>query len=170
MKDPQMYKETKDAISRYHAVMGVRQRNVKLADMASGTLGVHSTVGGKSEAIYLNKKYFNQGKKAVEEKTMAGYQSGWHTKTNKPTAHTVTHELAHATWNSHLTSANARAAGVEIESMYKKWKKDRGKRGYGKYARTNVNEFWAETSTKAVHGTADKYTIAAKGIVKRYKL
>lgn len=165
-----MYKETKEAISRYHAVMGVRQRNVKLADMADGTLGVHSTVDGKSDAIYLNKKYFNQGEKAVKEKTMAGYKSGWHTETNKPTAHTVTHELAHATWNNHLTSTNAKAAGVEIEALYKKWKGDRGKRGYGKYARTNVNEFWAETSTKAVHGTADKYTRAAKDIVKRYKL
>jgi hypothetical protein len=30
MKDKAMYKATKEAISRYHAVMGVRQRNVKL--------------------------------------------------------------------------------------------------------------------------------------------
>ena len=28
MKDKAMYKATKEAISRYHAVMGVRQRNV----------------------------------------------------------------------------------------------------------------------------------------------
>lgn len=32
MTDPQMYKATKQAISRYHAVLGVRQREVKLAD------------------------------------------------------------------------------------------------------------------------------------------
>ncbi len=31
MTDPQMYKATKQAISRYHAVLGVRQREVKLA-------------------------------------------------------------------------------------------------------------------------------------------
>ena len=39
-----------------------------------------------------------------------------------------------------------------------------------KYAKTNVNEFWAEVCTKAVHGKADKYTKAAKDIIKKYKL
>ena len=33
MKDPQVYKETMQAISRYHAVLGVRQREVKLAEL-----------------------------------------------------------------------------------------------------------------------------------------
>lgn len=33
-----------------------------------------------------------------------------------------------------------------------------------------VNEFWAEVCTKAVHGKADKYTKAAKDIIKKYKL
>ena len=50
IKDPQVYKAVGEAISRYHAVLGVRQRNVKLADLGSGTLGVHVTTGtGKSE-------------------------------------------------------------------------------------------------------------------------
>lgn len=47
---------------------------------------------------------------------------------------------------------------------------DKSKQGYGKYAKTNVNEFWAEVCTKAVHGKADKYTKAAKDIIKKYKL
>lgn len=129
MKDPQMYKETKDAISRFHSVMGVRQREIKLADLSDGTLGVHMTKDGKSDAIYLNKKYFNQGKKAVTEQTKKGYKSGWHTQTNKPTAHTVTHELGHATWNNHLSGANQRAAGKEISSLYKTWMRDKTKSG-----------------------------------------
>ena len=29
MKDPALYKATKEAISRYHSVLGVRQKNVK---------------------------------------------------------------------------------------------------------------------------------------------
>ncbi len=32
MKDPALYKATKEAISRYHSVLGVRQKNVKLAE------------------------------------------------------------------------------------------------------------------------------------------
>ena len=137
MKDKAMYKATKEAISRYHAVMGVRQRNVKLADLGGSAYGVHVTRGGKSEAVY---------------------------------AHTVTHELAHATWNAHMTGANQKAAGKEVNALYKKWSRDKRKKGYGKYATTNVSEFWAETVTKAVHGKSDKYTKAVKAIAKKYKL
>ena len=170
IKDPQVYKEVGAAISRYHAVMGVRQRNVKLADMSSGTLGVHVMSAGKSEAVYLNKKHFNQKKNSIITQTKRGYNSGWHTKTNKPIAHTITHELAHATWNEHLTGAHQMEAGKEIKKLYKTWMKDKRKKGYGTYARTNPSEFWAETVTKAVHGKSDKYTKAVKSIAKKYKL
>ncbi len=170
MKDPQMYKETKAAISRFHSVLGVREKNIKLATLSAGTLGVQVSSGGKSEAIYLNKSYFNKGKKAVEASTRKGYESGWHTNTNKPLAHTVTHELAHATWNSSLSGANHKAAGKEIAKMYQSWRKDKKKSGYGEYSKTNIDEFWAEATTKAVHGKADKYTKKVKAIVKKYKL
>ena len=35
MKDPALYKATKEAISRYHSVLGVRQKNVKLAELSA---------------------------------------------------------------------------------------------------------------------------------------
>lgn len=170
IKDPQVYKEVGAAISRYHAVLGVRQRNIKLAEMSAGVLGVHVTAAGKSDAVYLNKKYFNQKKADITAQTKKGYSSGWHTHTNKPMAHTVTHELAHATWNEHLTGAKHQAAGKEVKSLYRKWMADKKKTGYGTYAKTNVSEFWAETITKAVHGKADKYTRAVKKICKKYDL
>lgn len=170
IKNPQVYKEVKAAISRYHSALGVRQRKVMLANLSSGTLGVHVTQNGKSEGVYLNKKYFNQKASAIVSSTKKGYASGWHTKTNKPIAHTVTHELAHATWNNHMTGASQKAAGKEINSLYKAWSKDKKKSGYGKYAQTNVNEFWAETVTKAIHGKSDKYTKKVKSIAKKYKL
>lgn len=56
MKDPALYKATKEAISRYHSVLGVRQKNVKLAELSAGTYGVHVTANGKSEGVYLNLK------------------------------------------------------------------------------------------------------------------
>lgn len=170
MKDPIMYRETKDAISRYHSVMGVKQTKVKLATLPRNTLGVHVTEDGRSTGIYLNKSHFNKGRKAVLEAEKKGYASGWSTKTNKPLAHTVTHELAHATWNSQMRSPKAKVAQNEIEKLYNTWARDRRKKGYGKYAYSNVNEFWAETVTKAVHGTPDKYTKAVKAIAKKYEL
>lgn len=170
MKDPVMYKATKQAISRYHAVMGVRQKNVKLADLGGSAYGVHVTRGGQSEAVYLDRKHFDTGAKNVQKEHTKNYKDGWSTKTNKPVAHTVTHELAHATWNAHMTGASQRAAGVEINALYQKWSNDKRKKGYGKYAETNVSEFWAETVTKAVHGKSDKYTRAVKDIARKYKL
>lgn len=91
-------------------------------------------------------------------------------ETNKAVAHTVTHELAHATWNANMTGANQKAAGKEVNKLFKSWKKDNKKSGYGKYAETNVSEFWAETVTKAIHGKSDKYTKKVKEICKKYKL
>lgn len=170
IKDPQTYKAVVQAISRYHAIMGVRQRNVKLAKLSANTYGVHVTVGGKSDAVYLNKSHFNQSKNKIAADHKRGYDTGWSTRTNKPVAHTVTHELAHATWNAHLTGAKQVAAGKEVNKLYTTWLKDKKKTGYGQYAKTNVSEFWAETATKAVHGKADKYTRAVKKICKKYDL
>ena len=171
ISSPQVYKAVKESISRYHSVLGVRQKDIKLGSLSAGVGGVHVTTGtGQSKQVVLNKKLFNGSKKEIEGWANAGYKSGHLTKTNKPVAHIVTHELAHATWNSNLSSPNAKAAGKNINSLYKKWRQDKGKSGYGKYATTNVSEFWAEVSTKAVHGKGDKYTRQVKGIIKKYKL
>lgn len=170
IKDPKLYKEMKAAISRFHAVLGIPQRKVKLADL-KGAYGVHVTENGKSEGVYLNKKLYKKGTaKSIAASKANDYKTGWATKTNKPVAHTVTHELAHATWNSHLTGGNQKAAGKAIKAVYKKWSADKKKKGYGQYSHTNVNEFFAETVTKGIHGKSDKYTKSLFGIIKKYKL
>lgn len=171
IKDPKLYREISAAIGRYHSVLGVRERDVKLAKLDTGVYGVQSTMLGKSNGILLNSVYYKNGSyKDVVDAKRKGYENGFATKTNKPVAHTITHELAHATWNDHLEGANQIAAGKEIKSMFRTWRNDKNKEGYGKYASYNVNEFWAEVSAKAVHGTQDKYTRAVKDIVKKYKL
>ncbi len=177
IKNPAVYKEVKSAISRFHSVLGVRQREVKVGELPAGTGGVHITAGNgiemKSKMVVLSKSVFN-GKGSTPQSVAAwakhGYDSGHLTKTNKAVSHIVTHELAHATWNQHLTAPNARAASKSINAMYKNFLKDKRAKGYGKYAKTNVSEFWAEVCTKAVHGRADSYTRAAKNIIKKYGL
>lgn len=173
IKNPQVYKSVKESISRFHSVLGVRQKDIKIATLQAGVGGVHISQGGVSKQVVLNKQVFNgknTTKKSVESWASTGYKSGHLTKTNKPVAHIITHELAHATWNSNLSSPNAKAASKSVNSLYKSWKKDKKKTGYGKYATSNVNEFFAEVSTKAVHGKADKYTNGVKDIIKKYKL
>lgn len=174
MADKKMYSAAKDAISRYHSVLGVRQKSIKLADLGSGVLGCHVTdgVSGESKGVFLNKEFFDRKDsfKKVMEVEKKSYKQGWHNETNKPISHTISHELAHATWNSHLKSAGAKAATKDIQKLHKQWSADTKKKGYGKYGKTNINEFWAELCTKAVSGKADKYTKKAKAIVKKYKL
>lgn len=173
IKDPQVYKSVKESISRFHSVLGVRQKDIKIATMEAGVGGVHITQGGQSKQVVLNKQVFNgknTSKQSVENWAKTGYNSGHLTKTNKPVAHIITHELAHATWNQHLTTPSAKAAEKSVNTLFNKWKADGKKNGYGSYAKTNVNEFWAEVCTKAVHGKSDKYTTATKGIIKKYQL
>lgn len=170
IKDKAVYNSVKESISRYETVLGVRQRDVVIGDLPSGVGGVHITANGKSQQIVLNKAVFNNDLKSIEGWAKKGYSSGHLTKTNKPAAHIVTHEMAHATWNKNMTSSKAQAAGKEIKALYKKWTNDTKKKGYGNYAKTNVSEFFAEVATKAVRGSSDKYTKAVKGIVKKYEL
>ena len=164
MKDPALYKATKEAISNFAAKLGIPERNVKLADLDGNVMGI-----GSKGSVYLNKKYFNQSAKDFQKVMATDYKTGHSTKTNKPLAHVATHELAHASWTSDLKTPKAVAAGKEIGKLWKSFSKSGG-RGYGTYASTNIDEFWAEASTKAAHGKADKYTKAVKAIYKKYQL
>ena len=166
IKNKAVYDAVMDSVSRYHSVLGVRQKKVKLADLPDGVGGVHVTRDGQSEGVYLNRSIFQP----VASWAKAGYDSGHLTKTNRPVGGIVLHELAHATWNEHLQGKKYQEAGKEIKQIFKAWKQDKGKEFYGRYAATNVSEFWAETSAKAVSGYRDKYTDSVKHIIRKYGL
>jgi hypothetical protein len=170
MKNRDMEKQINRAISRYESVMGVRERSVRLADI-DGAYGV-TYIGPKgSQGIYISRSLFDRPKKEFEATyKKANYDNGFKNVTNRAAQHTVTHELAHATWTSSYTSAKHQAAGKEITSLFKSWSKDNKKKGYGTYGQMNVDEFWAEVVTKGIHGNADKYTRKAISIAKKYKL
>jgi hypothetical protein len=171
--DTQLRREIQQGISKYESRLGVRQTNVQLANL-DGAVGVHVTSGGKSEGVYLDKKSFK--KASVEDVNVMkrnAYKAKFLTETNKPVQHTIVHELGHATWNKYLTSPAAVKARPVIEARYKQFLKEyeAGKaKGYGKYSTSNVNEFWAEATTKAVLGKPDKYTRFVKETIKKYKL
>lgn len=169
MQHRDMEKQINRAISRYEAVMGVRERHVKLADI-SGAYGVTYIGSDGSHGIFLNKKYFDQSKRKFEADYRQANYKGFKNITNRPAQHTVTHELAHATWTSSYTAPKAKAAGKEITKLYHTWGKDKKKKGYGSYGTTSVDEFWAEVITKGVHGKSDKYTRKAISIAHKYKL
>lgn len=114
---------------------------------------------------------FDTSKRKFEAAYKASnYDTGFKNLTNRAAQHTVTHELAHATWTSSYKSPKHISAGKEIKALYKKWSTDTKKKGYGSYSKRNVDEFWAETVTKGIHGKSDKYTRKAISIAKEYKL
>lgn len=173
IKDRSVARELQQGISRFHAVLGVRERSVRIADLSGmNALGVTYIGGeGKSNGILLNEKFFDRKRKTIiSEVRKNHYDSGFKNRTNAPLQHTITHELAHATWNARMSTAKARGAKKEITSLYRRWLGDKKKKGYGSYGATNVSEFWAEAVTKAVHGKADKYTKRVINIVRKYKL
>lgn len=173
IKDRSTEKELFRGISRFESVMGVRERNVRLADLdAMNALGVTYIGGdGKSTGILLNEKFFDRKKGKIESDVRKNhYDSGFKNRTNAPLQHTITHELAHATWNASMKSSKAKAAGKEVTELYHRWLKDKKKKGYGTYGKTNVSEFWAEAVTKAIHGKSDKYTKRVKNIARKYDL
>lgn len=170
LKHREVVKQLNRAISRYEKVMGVRERTIKVADTGNA-YGVTFINANGSQGVYLNKSFFNQHRNKIEAQYRAGnYKTGFKNATNRPIQHTLTHELAHATWTSSYASPKHKAAGKEIKSLYKKWSADKNKKGYGTYGKSNVDEFWAEVVTKGIHGKADKYTKKAISIAKKYKL
>lgn len=170
MQHRDMEKQINRAISRYEAVMGVRERHVRIADI-SGAYGVTYIGPNGSQGIYLSRRHFDTSKRKFEAAYKASnYANGFKNVTNRAAQHTVTHELAHATWTSSYTSPKHKAAGKEIQHLYRQWGKDKRKKGYGSYGKTSVDEFWAEVITKGIHGKPDKYTLRAISIARRFKL
>ena len=175
MNNRDMQKELQQAISRYEAVLGVRQRKVMLADL-KGAFGATTMNGDGSLAVYVDRGFFDRPKDEVEKDYVnQNYRrrGGFKNTTRKPAQHTLTHELAHATWSSNYRNPKHQAAGKEINEVYKTFMKDKSssrKKNYGSYGTENADEFFAEVVTKAIHGDNDNYTRKIKAIVKKYNL
>ena len=170
LKHREVVRQLNRGISRYEKVMGVRERTIKIADI-NGAYGVTYIGSDGSHGIYLSKSNFNQHRNKIESNyRKSNYETGFKNITNRPIQHTITHELAHATWTSSYSSPKHKAAGMEITDLYRRWNNNKKKKGYGDYGKSNVDEFWAEVITKGIHGKSDKYTKSAINIARKYKL
>jgi hypothetical protein len=169
MQNRDLQRQVQQGISKFESRLGVRS-DVRLADL-SGAVGVARTSRdtGKTE-VFLNRKHFEVATpKEVRAYKKRAYDSGFLTRTNKPTQHTVVHELSHALWNSHRKDDKSVTAGKDISKLHKTFMRDNSPK-YGSYSKTNINEFFAEVMTKGVLGKSDKYTKGLFNIVKKNKL
>lgn len=166
IKDRKLQKDLQQGISKFESRLAVRT-TVKLADL-NGAYGVHVTSNGKSDGVYLDRKSFKTYDQ-VRKAKLAAYKSKFSNRTNKPTQHTVVHELAHALWTNHHTGDKQKKAAVEIGVLYRTFKR-RNPKSWGSYSKTNINEFFAEGITKGLLGKPDSYTKALIKISKKYGL
>lgn len=167
IKDRSLQRDLQQGISKFESRLGIRS-DVKLADL-KGAYGVTVVKeNGKSTSVYLDRKSFKTKEQVIKAKSTA-YKTGFSNKTNKPTQHTVVHELGHATWTEHHSGTKHKKAGGEINTLYKTFKKANPKT-WGAYSKYNVNEFYAEGITKGVLGKSDRFSKALVRITKKYKL
>ena len=169
MQNRDLQRQVQQGISKFESRLGVRS-DVRLADL-SGAVGVARTNRdtGKTE-VFLNRQHFEVATpKEVRAYKKRAYDAGFLTRTNKPTQHTVVHELSHALWNSHRKDQKSVTAGKDISKLHKTFMRDNSSK-YGSYSKTNINEFFAEVMTKGVLGKSDKYTKGLFNIVKKNKL
>lgn len=105
LKHREVVKQLNRGVSRYEKVMGVRERTIRVANTGNA-YGVTFINANGSQGIYLNKRVFNQTRNYIEASyKKSNYETGFKNLTNRPIQHTITHELAHATWTSSYTGA-----------------------------------------------------------------
>lgn len=169
-----VHREIKQAISKFHGQLGIKTREVRLADLEPDVLGVAGSTALGPKMVYLQHKFFQNKERVIRDSIRKSYRRGHTTTTNQPLQHVIIHELSHTVWTNHFMTPKHLRAGREIRTLYSEWRRDRkagfGSKKYGNYAGTNINEFVAETLTKSVIGNSDTYTRRLRAIVKKYKL
>ena len=172
IKDVKLRREIQQGISKFQSRIGITKGvNVKVADL-DGAYGVHLTniATGKSAGIYLNRKTFiNAKSKDIIAVKKRAYESKFLNSTNKPTQHTVIHELGHSVWNSSMKGEKIAAATPEIRKLYNSFQRANPK-AWGSYGKSNINEFVAEGIAKGILAKPDRYTKSLFKIIKKYKL
>lgn len=161
--DPVSRRAVQDAVRQYSKTYGLPTREVKTA-ILSGAIGI----GGDGQ-ITLNRQYYNNSKRLIKLKKEA-YKSGWAVPTNSPLRHTVIHELAHASWQSSRVRANPKLS-AGIRALYRRYRAEvrAGRNPIGKYASSNIDEFWAEGITQATIGKKQSYySTRLKKLLKKY--
>lgn len=169
VSDPAVKKELIQALVDYDNELGVRQTNIFLTNL-KGAYGEATSIGGKSYSVKLDSKTFNGTAKEITAKMQKEMDSGWLTKTNAPLKMTLAHELGHATWSKYHKSAAAQGARKEVLSAFRKFKKDTGATGWGRYSKSSYGEWFAEGVAKHMYGQKDKHTQTIVGIIKKWNL
>ena len=191
--DKPLYKEMMQAIKNFRDEYGLPTENIIVGDLPKTEAGrtiLRATTFGttirESKYIVLNSQYNTIDKVLNYEKK----GKGDFIESNKPLHSSITHELAHTLWDP-VWSDNAVKmknrigkdtfdkmypkgskyikAGQEIRKVYSDWKKDKRKKGWGRYANDTVAEFWAEGINKHLTGNKDKYTRQLDKIAKTLK-
>lgn len=163
--DKKVYNEVMDGIAKFNSIFGMddHQKNILLGTLKSGAAGVtYYTKGtGKIAGILLDKGTFMRSYDDLVKTVEKQVNSGYWVKTKYPAQVTVVHELAHTLWNSGWWSSMDQGKMAMTFSRFRNkynTREELKKAGWGAYARTSPNEFFAEGLAKHILGKPDEFT------------
>ena len=164
IKDERSRQQVQRAVSEFEKQYGLPTQNVKIATLSPGVVGI-----GGLDTVVLNRRFYNDADRLIKAKRSA-YESKWSVPTTSPLRHTVIHELAHAQWQSGR-SGTPKGLTEGIQKLYARYRADvkKGNNPIGKYATSNIDEFWAEGITQATIGKKQSYySTRLKKLLKKY--
>lgn len=164
IKDERARLQVQRAVSEFEKQYGLPTQNVKIATLDGGVVGL-----GGQDTVILNRQFYDNSDKLIKAKR-AAYESKWSVPTTSPLRHTVIHELAHAQWQSGRPGV-PKGLTAGIQKLYERYRAEvrKGNNPIGKYATSNIDEFWAEGITQATIGKKQSYySTRLKKLLKKF--
>ena len=173
---PSVFRELKAGVSKVESRIGIDlpQGNLGFTDDGRGFIGIHFGEG-TGRTVLFNRAFYNRNVKDILADFRYQYKVKFLTESNSPLQHVVVHELGHSIWVSSVEgkSSKLRELSNGINRLYDLHKRDvaRGYLPISKYARKDIDEFFAETFTKAIIGKRqNKYSRDLLKLLRKYKV
>lgn len=154
--DRAVFRELKAGVSKVESRIGIDLPQSNLGFTTSGEyLGVHFGQGD-GRTVLLQQAFFNRPAKEIIADLRKEFKSKFAVTSPTPLQYVVVHELGHSIWVDRVEGRAKELFKLNkgIEVLHERFLRDtaRGRTPISRYARVNINEFFAETFTKAIIG------------------
>lgn len=154
--DPAVFRELKAGVSKVESRIGIDLPQGNLGFTDDGEfLGVHFG-SGDNRTVLLQRSFFNRSSRDIIKDLNSEFKRKWAVNSPTPLQYVAVHELGHSIWVDRVEGRAKELFKLNqgILKLHQKFLRDtaRGRTPISVYARHNINEFFAETFTKAIIG------------------
>lgn len=154
--NPAVFRELKAGVSKVESRIGIDLPQGNLGfEENSERLGVHFG-SGDDRTVLLQKAFFNRNSSEIIKDLRREFKRKWAVTSPTPLQYVIVHELGHSIWVDRVEGRAKELFKLNkgILALHQKFLRDtaRGRTPISIYARYNINEFFAETFTKAIIG------------------